>query len=455
MNPKYTISDAPFSWRHAWIVAVASLGQMLGTLVATVVSVIIPMIQIVARPELASWQQGVIGAADLVGIALGAGVLGKITNRYGYLACFRICPAIVAVVAVACVFMPYFWVSVAGLFVIGIAIGGEYSLDSDYVSELMPAKWRSTMVGVTKTASALGNIIVAGLAWILIMQWKEAGKWPDLFWMVAVAGGVMFLSRLYFRNSPKWLAEHGRVDEANEAVTFFLGKNVRLDLEDLTHVGSKAYGTGTGISVWRFLRGNFRKFILTGVPWACEGLGVYGIGVFLPILVLALGIIHEPQNQLPIFHVASSVELTFWISCLILPGFVIGLGLIRKMTTTRQLAMGFYVSAVAMLVLLLAYWFKWPAWISITSFMVFEVFLNLGPHLMTYVLPPEVYPVATRSMGSGIAASMGKIGAVLAVFFIPVLLHTGGIELVLGVSLAVMAAGGIVTDLFASAARQK
>lgn len=80
--------------------------------------------------------------------------------------------------------------------------------------------------------------------------------------------------------------------------------------------------------------------------------------------------------------------------------------------------------------------------------MLFELFLNLGPHLMTFVLPSKVYPVEVRGQGSGIAASIGKAGAVLGVFFIPILLKWGGTDAVLIVSVAVMLAGALITMLF-------
>ena len=59
--------------------------------------------------------------------------------------------------------------------------------------------------------------------------------------------------------------------------------------------------------------------------------------------------------------------------------------------------------------------------------------------------PPKIYPQATRGLGVGLAASIGKIGAVLGVFCIPVLLKSGGADLVLIVSAAVMALGALVT----------
>ncbi len=449
---KVSVADAPLTWRHIWIVSVASMGQLIGTAIATIVSVMIPMIQILGHPELASWEQGLLGAMDLIGIAVGATILGKLSNHYGYLLFFRICPTVVLVCSLACIIFPNIVVLFICLFLIGFAIGGEYSLDSDYVSELMPAKWRSTMVGVTKTASALGNILVAGIAYLLIMHWQTADYWPRLMWLMVIFSGIMILSRIYFAASPKWMLEHGQIEKAEASVRFFLGDNVELSPEDIAEAQQKkevaSKKVANDISMGQFFKGNWKQVILTGIPWACEGLGVYGIGIFLPILVLALGITHESADAKAILHVASSVETTFWISCLILPGFVIGLWLISKMKSTTQLAWGFYLSAAMMLILMLAFQFKWAAWISIVAFMGFELFLNIGPHLITYVLPPEVYPVSTRSLGSGVAASLGKIGAVLAVFFIPVVLKAGGVVAVLAISIAVMLIGGVVTSIF-------
>lgn len=443
---KYYVNNMPLGWRHIWIVAVASSGQFIGTALATVVGVIIPMLQILSHPELSAWVQGLLGASDLIGIALGAVVIGKLTDRYGYLPFFRLCPALMLIFSVIAILIPDVTVLTISLFLTGFAIGGEYSLDSDYISELMPARWTSTMVGVAKAASALGNIVVAGVCFVLIEHWREASAWPRLMWLIAIFSSVMLLSRIYFAESPGWLLSKGRIKEAQQAVRFFLGENVSLP-EEVISQSSQSTETPADkhdISLTGFIKQNPVKVILSGIPWACEGLGVYGIGIFLPVLVMALGLEHFSPHEAAILHVASSVKVTFWISCLILPGFVLGLFLMRRMSHIRMLYIGFFVSAVSLTVLALGYRLRWPAWISISAFMMFEIFLNMGPHLITYVLPPQIYPVSNRSLGSGLAASIGKIGAVVAVFVIPVILNAGGIIAVLGVSIAVMLLGGVV-----------
>ncbi|MDE7160022.1 MAG: sugar porter family MFS transporter [Muribaculaceae bacterium] len=450
------LSTMPLGWRHYRIVFTASLGQLIGTALATMVSVMIPMIQIVSHPELSSFMQGLMGAMDLIGIAAGSVVIGKLTDRYGYLLFFRLCPVMILLAAVMGLIWPTVAVTLVSLFLMGFAIGGEYSLDSDYVSELLPIKWRSTMVGVTKAASALGNILVAGACWALLLYWNAATAWPKLLWMMVLISGIMIASRIHFAGSPYWLAEHGRLKEGEAAAKYLLGDDVTLDLAQIeADEKKKAEEKSNRTGLRSFIAKNGRKIILTGVPWACEGLGVYGIGVFLPILLLALGIGHESPGASQYMHVTYSVKMTFWISCVMLPGFIIGLVLIPKMRSVKILSWGFYLSAASLVLLWLGYDLKWHAAITVVAFMLFELFLNAGPHLITYVLPPEVYPVKDRSLGSGIAACLGKVGAVLAVFFIPLMLKWGGVNLVLIVSTVTMIVGGLITTVFSSLVTKK
>lgn len=450
------LSTMPLGWRHIRIVFTASLGQLIGTALATMVSVMIPLIQILSHPELTSFMQGLMGAMDLIGIALGSVIIGKLTDKYGYLLFFRLCPIMVLFSAVIGLLWPTVTMTLVSLFLMGFAIGGEYSLDSDYVSELLPVKWRSTMVGVTKTASALGNILVAGACWALLLYWDTATAWPKLLWLMVFISGIMIVSRIHFAGSPYWLAEHGRLKEGEAAAKYLLGNNVTLDMAVIEANEKKLEAAKNDrSSLWSFIRRNGKKIILTGVPWACEGLGVYGIGVFLPILLLALGIGHENPDSTQYMHVTYSVKMTFWISCVMLPGFIIGLWLIPKIRSVKILSWGFFLSAASLALLWLGYDFKWNKLVIVLAFMLFEFFLNAGPHLITYVLPPEVYPVKDRSLGSGIAACLGKVGAVLAVFLIPMLLKWGGINLVLIVSAATMVVGGVVAVMYSSLVPKK
>ena len=146
------LNTMPLTWRHIYIVSVASLGQLIGTAVATVAGVIIPMINLIIHPELSTFMQGLIGCVDLIGIAVGSVIFGSLSDKYGYLFFFRFCPALILAASLISIFVPDIAILTIALFVVGLGIGGEYSLDSGYVSVLMPVKYRALMIGVTKTA---------------------------------------------------------------------------------------------------------------------------------------------------------------------------------------------------------------------------------------------------------------------------------------------------------------
>lgn len=462
----------PLRWGHYRVLAVASLGQITGAGLATLVGIVLPMIQLTRHTELSSFAQGLVACTSLVGITFGSVLFGRLSDRYGYLFFFRFCPLLVTVAALAAFFASGLPWLVAGLFFMGLGIGGGYSLDSDYISEIMPRRWRLLMVGVAKASSSLGNIAVAVVCFYLLKEWEEPQFWNRLLLIIAALGGLMVLLRIRFAQSPGWLMAHGRQAEAEKAVRYFLGNDVEVLLPggketsvDGSHPATTATNVGhhigsdmevgeirnrprsqgtAKVSLTDLLHGmNLKRVIFSGIPWACEGLGVYGIGVFLPVLVMALGL--EKASEEPFQRIISSVQVTTYINICILPGFLLGLYLVNRWYHVRTQVWGFVLCAAGLTLLYIGYKFHLPVWLSIAGFMIFEIFLNAGPHLMTFIIPSQIYPVPDRGEGAGLAAAIGKVGAVLGVLSVPLLLGWGGIEVVLLVSIFVQLAGAAVT----------
>lgn len=438
------LATMPLSMRQIFIMVAASLGQFIGQGLATLVGIVIPLIQLVAHPELSSGIQGLMGCISLIGIMLGTVVFGRLSDRYGYLFFFRLCPLIILATSLICVFIHAVPVLLACLFLMGFAIGGEYSLDPDYISELMPAKWRTFMVGLAKALASAGSAVVAIICYLMITRSKDPAIWPDLFYITGAIAALMFITRIGFAQSPQWLMSHGRKAEAEQAVEKFLGPDVRMisDAASISAPKQKANQESMGA----FIKEHLRKIILTGVPWACEGLGVYGIGIFLPVLIMSFKIDSLPEGAPQIEHITHSVGLTFVLCIVMMVGFAFGLWLLKKENHIKMQIVGFWGSAVGLGLLMAAYLCHWPSWVAIAGFVVFELFLNAGPHLITFILPSQVYAIENRGTGTGIAAGIGKAGAVAGAFIIPVLLKSGGPTTVMIVSIAVMVAGALITS---------
>lgn len=441
--PLYTtnIQDLPLKPRHCYFVLVSSMEQIIGAALSTIVGIVIPLLNLFLNPHLSAAMQGLMAAMGLIGIAVGSAVIGPLSDRMGYLSWFRACAVLIILGSVVAAAVPVPAAICVGLFISGFGLGGGYTLDSDYISELMPDKWKNLMMGVAKASCALGFILPAVAALILLRLDPSPRVWRALLWLVGALGLVTLLMRLRWAESPGWLISKNRISDARKAAAFFFGRDVVIQPAPSVQPNSV-----TPQKTSLFKGKNLLRVIYSGIPWACEGLGVYGIGVFLPILIMALGI--DNSNAVGIPKIINSVNLTAVINFCILPGFVIGLCVVNRLNKAFMLYSGFIGSALGMTLLLFAYLLHWPTWVSVVAFMLFEILLNAGPHLVTYIIPADIYPVQDRGAGTGLADFLGKLGAILGVFFMPVWLKSGGITLVLVITIAAMLMGAIISFVF-------
>lgn len=430
----------PLRWGHIWIVIIASAGQFFGGALAILVGVIAPLVAITHHPELSSWLQGFVFSSGLIGIMVGSLFFGHFSDKYGYLTFFRICPVVIAGASLWIYFCPSLTVLTINLLIVGFAIGGAYALDPSYVSEIMPKKWRRTMLGVSKATSGLGNILMILAAWYILKHSTDPAVWNRLFLFFTLLAAATFLARFWFVESPEWLALHGRVDEAEKNVKHFLGQDVYIgELANKKDQTAQPQASAKDV----FARGNIKRIVLSGIPWGCEGMGVYGIGIFTPVLLLTLGLI--PQGENPYERVVESLRFTFYINVFVILGFLLGLTVVRRISLLHAQAWGFFICAAGLLVTLLGYVNQASLVITLGGFLLFELALNAGPHLSTFELPSRIYSLSERARGEGIASALGKLGAIIATFLIPPLLSIGGGKLVLIVAISVLVLGGVIT----------
>lgn len=429
------MDSMPLRWGHIRVLMVTSLGQLTGGALSTLVGVVLPLIHILGNMHLSPLVQGLLASMSLVGIMVGSVFIGEWSDRHGYLLYFRLSPAIILLGAIVAMFSTSVGALMFALFIMGFGVGGGYSLDSDYISEIMPRRWRLFMVGVAKASSAVGNVVMAFICFYILKNWSSADHWSGLFLLVALLAIVMLLCSVRFAQSPGWLMAHGRREEAERAVRYFLGSDVAIGELALRPTPAQARGTAIG-------RDNLRRVIFSGVPWACEGFAVYGVGVFMPILIMALGLGRGGEG---VAHVTSSVEMSVYINIFVTIGFTVGLAIVNRLWHVRQQVWGFVGSVAGIALLLVAYRLHLPAWIMFTGFVLFELALNAGPHLITFILPAQIFPVADRGTGAGVAAAFGKAGAVLGVLFMPILMKWGGVTLALAVTAALQVVGAVIT----------
>lgn len=117
------MATMPLRWGHYRVLLSASMEQVIGTALSGLVGIIIPLINLVLHPQLSSLMQGVLGATGLTGIALGSLIIGKMSDRYGYLWLFRMCPVLIMAGSLLAFLFPDIVMLVVGLFITGFGVG--------------------------------------------------------------------------------------------------------------------------------------------------------------------------------------------------------------------------------------------------------------------------------------------------------------------------------------------
>jgi MFS family permease len=105
-------------------------------------------------------------------------------------------------------------------FLTGAGIGGEYTAINSTIQELVPARVRGWTDLVINGSFWVGAAIGAAASIVLL---DPALLPPDIGWRTAFGIGaalslVIFFMRLWIPESPRWLATHGRADEAEAIV---------------------------------------------------------------------------------------------------------------------------------------------------------------------------------------------------------------------------------------------
>ena len=105
------MATMPLRRGHFAVLAVGSMEQIIGAALSGLVGIVLPMMLLLpAYHGMSSFTQGVFGAAGLLGIAIGSPVIGRLSDRHGYLFYYRLCPLLITAFSLTVYFFPYEWV---------------------------------------------------------------------------------------------------------------------------------------------------------------------------------------------------------------------------------------------------------------------------------------------------------------------------------------------------------
>jgi PHS family inorganic phosphate transporter-like MFS transporter len=280
---------------------------------------------------------------------------------------------------------------------------------------------------------ALGLIIGPLVALVLLSSGIGDGlTWRLLLGLGAVPAAAVVYLRSKMPESPRYLAQvQGESNRAAQEVAAFSNGVIGTPTQS---TGSKRrMGLGEFITNPRMLL----LLLGTAGSWFLFDYAYYGNTLSLPAILKDV----NPTASL-------ETKLAWSLGMFVLfavPGYLLAVLKMDRIGHRRLQFIGFSVMAVAFLTLAIV-----PAltehvapFLAILGLSYF--FIEFGPNTTTFVLPSEVFPVSVRTTGHGMAAGVGKLGAFVGVFLVPVLQDHIGLRGILAVAGAAAVLGFAVT----------
>lgn len=424
------VADAPMTamqWRIWWL---ATAGKFFEGLVVFMTGVALPLMAM--EFGLDATQKGMIGAASLAGILVGATALGGLSDIFGRKLMFIVEMILFTVFLTLVAVSPGFLWLVVCLFGMGLALGCDYPTAHLVISESIPSQYRGRLVLSAFGFQAVGALAGTALGFFLLKSSESLTDWRWMYGVAILPALAVVVGRFFIPQSGHWLVSQGRIPEAERETEKLLYRlPVYPSRVQLRKAGTSGAGKHPGFGKLFAKKKNRRATILAAVPWFLQDLGTYGIGIFTPtILAATIGVTNEHPGSLAavIHRDMEAAKGAAIVDVLLIVGIAAAILLADKVGRIRLQVLGFLGCAAGLLLAAFSTYTTGTAQIVLifAGFMLFNFMTNMGPNAMTYLLAGEVFPTKIRGLGAGFAASFAKVGAVLTAFFFPILLNQIG-----------------------------
>lgn len=294
----------------------------------------------------------------------------------------------------------------------GIGIGVELITIDTYLSELAPRGARGKAFALFYGLAQISAPLVAFMAWMLVptAPFGFAGwRWVILFGSVG-AVLVLFLRRR-LPESPRWLAQRGRLVEADRILSAIekkvqteYGKPLPPPLESvLTLHAPGRIGEMFG-PVYR------TRTIMLMVVNFCQTIGYYGFVSWIPTLLIAKGIL-----------VTRSLEYTFLIVLTYPIAPLLVMLIVDRYERKWQLVHSvILVAIVGSLFAML----RVPAWLVVVGCL--QTLLVNWMSTIVHAYQSELFPTWMRARAVGFVFSWSRLSSIFVGFFIAFFLREFG-----------------------------
>lgn len=374
---------------------------------------------------LTPFTEGVVTSSLVFAAAIGALSGGRISDAWGRRRTILLLAVLFFVGTAIVVFTPGYEILVVGRICLGLAVGGASAVVPVFLAELAPYEIRGSIAGRNEVAIVIGQLSAFVINAIIGNVFSDVtGVWRIMFAISALPAVALFVGMLRMPESPRWLVEKGRHQDALEVL-----RTVRSEERAVAELGEVEHITEEERAEQRIGLGailtnkNLVRIMLVGIGLgvAQQLTGINSIMHYGRIVLIESGFSASAAliaNITPGVIAVVGGLIALWLMDRLdrRKTFMIGLGL----TTTFHLLIG--ISAMT-----LEEGNPLRPWVILALVVAFVGSMRTFLNVAVWVYLSEVFPLHMRGFGIGVSVfALWVANGVLSLYF-PSLVDAVGI----------------------------
>ncbi|RDI70729.1 sugar porter family MFS transporter [Halopelagius longus] len=333
--------------------------------------------------------EGIIVSGAMAGAAAGAAVGGQLADRIGRRRLILLSSVVFFVGSFTMAVAPNVPVLVAGRLIDGVAIGFASIVGPLYISEIAPPSIRGALTSLNQLMVTTGILI----SYFVNFAFADAGAWRWMLGAGMVPAVVLAVGMLKMPESPRWLFEHGRRDEARAVLERTRDEGVDTELDEIEETVNKQSDSGLRDLLEPWLR----PALVVGLGLAVlqQITGINAVIYYAPTILESTG-----------FGGVTSILATVGIGTINVVMTVVAIALVDRVGRRRLLLVG--VGGMVVTLAILGTVFYLPGFgdvlgiVATISLMLFVAFFAIGLGPVFWLLISEIYPLAVRGSAMGV-----------------------------------------------------
>lgn len=362
---------------------------------------------------------GLITSAVMLGAILGGATAGRLADRYGRRRLILIASLVFIAGAALSGIAPDNGVGylVAARVILGWAVGAASAIVPAYLSEMAPAEIRGRLSGLNQVMIVSG-MLLSYIADFLLVSLPGTWSWRIMLGAAIVPAIILFIGTVRLPESPRFLVSHGLVDMARQVLTTVRPDPSRIE-EELQEIQRTVHDEelqeATKGHYKAFLQKHYRPLVIAGLGVAAlqQFQGANAIFYYLPLIV----------QQLSGASMHSALMWPMVEGAILVLGSLIFLLLADRINRRALLTVGGIIMAISFFAPALLHMLK-PSLSGNTVVVFLSIYVALYSFTwapLTWVIVGEIFPLAIRGSGTGMASSFNWIGSFLVGLLFPVM----------------------------------